>query len=67
MVDSSKKTRKATHLKAFTVSRLGGARVAIDIDPQTGRASGPNHAQFVNYLGVLNMFEGIYFGSRLGL
>jgi len=32
---------------------LGGARVLIDIDPQTGRASDPNHAQFVSYLGVL--------------
>jgi len=53
MADSSKKTKAATSLRALTVSRLGGSRVPIDIDPQTSRASGPNHGQFVSYLGVL--------------
>jgi len=53
MADSSKKTREATRLRALTISHLGGVRVPVDIDPQTGRASGPNQARFVTYLGVL--------------
>jgi len=43
MVDSSKKTREVTCLRALTVSRLGGSRVLVDIDPLTGRASSPNN------------------------
>jgi len=35
------------------VSRLDGSKVLVDIDPQTGRALGPNRAQFSSYLGVL--------------
>jgi len=46
MAESSKKSREATRLTALTVNRLGGSRVPVDIDPQTSRASGPNHAQF---------------------
>jgi len=41
MVDSSKKTREATRLRAITINRLSGVRVPIDIDPHTGKASGP--------------------------
>jgi len=53
MADSSKKTREATRLRAITINRLGGVRVPVDIDPQTGRALGSNQAQFASYCGVL--------------
>jgi len=53
MADSSKKTREATRLRAITINRLGGVKIPVDIDPQTGRASGPNSAKFVSYCGVL--------------
>jgi len=65
MVDSSNKTRETKSLRALTVNRLGGSRVPVYIDPQIGRTSGPNHAQFVGYLGVLS-HKGFYFASRLG-
>jgi len=53
MADSSKKTREATRMKAIAINRLGGVKVPVDVDPQTGRASGPNKAQFPSYFGVL--------------
>ena len=53
MVDSSKKTREATRLKAIAINRLGGIKIPVDIDPRSGRASGPNGAKFGSYLGVL--------------
>jgi len=53
MVESSKKTRKATRLRDLAISRLGDPRVPIDINHQMNRVSGPNHAKFVSYLGVL--------------
>jgi len=33
MIDSSNKTKATTSLRALTVSRLGGSRVLVDIDP----------------------------------
>jgi len=53
VVDSSKKTREATRLRAITINRLGGIKILIDIDPQYGRAPGPNSAKFASYCGVL--------------
>ena len=53
MVDSSKKNREATCLKAIAINRLGGIKMPVDIDPQSGRASGPNGSKFGDYLGVL--------------
>jgi len=40
-------------MKAIAINRLGGVKVPIDVDPQSGRASSPNKAQFTSYLGVL--------------
>jgi len=40
-------------MKAIAINRLGGVKVLVDVYPQTGRASGPNKAQFASYLGVL--------------
>jgi len=42
MADSSRKSRESTRLRGITATRVGGFRVAVQIDPQTGRASGPN-------------------------
>jgi len=53
IADSSKKTSEATRLKAIAINRLSGIRIPVDIDPQSGRASGPNGAKFGSYLGVL--------------
>ena len=53
MSDSQKKSKEPTRLRDVTASRLGGLKVVVDLDPQTGRASGPNRAVFVSYLGVL--------------
>jgi len=53
MADSSKKTREATRMKAIAINHLGGVKFPVDVDPQAGRASGPNKAQFASYLGVL--------------
>ena len=53
MADYSKKTREGTRMKAIAINRLGGVEVPVDVDPQTGRASGLNKAQFASYLGVL--------------
>jgi len=53
MADSSKKTREATRLKAIAINLLGGIKIQVDIDPQSGRASRPNGAKFGSYLGVL--------------
>jgi len=53
MADSSKKTREATRLKAIVINRLGGIKILVDIDPQSGRASSPNGAKFGSYLGIL--------------
>jgi len=53
MVDSQRKSREPTRLRDVTASRLGGSKVVVDLDPQTGRASGPNRVVFFSYLGVL--------------
>jgi len=53
MANSQRKSREPTQFRGITASRLGGSKVLVDIDPQIGRASGPNRAQFSNYLGVL--------------
>jgi len=53
MSDSRKKSREPTRLRDVSASRLGGLKVVVDLDPQTGRASGPNRVVFVSYLGVL--------------
>jgi len=53
MVEPSRKYREATRLTALTVNRMGGSKVPVNIDPQTGRSHDPNHPKFVSYLGVL--------------
>jgi len=53
MADSSKKTREPTRLRNLVIRRMGNKKVPVQTDPQTRRASDPNHAQFVSYLGVL--------------
>jgi len=53
MADSLKTTREATHMRDIAINRLGGVKVPIHIDSQTGRALGPNQAQFASHLGVL--------------
>jgi len=53
MADSQGKSRERTRLRDITASRLGGFKVAVDLDPQTARASGPDRTVFNNYLGVL--------------
>jgi len=53
MADSSKKTRETTRLKAIAINHLGGIKIPVDIDPQSGSASGLNGTKFGSYLSVL--------------
>jgi len=57
MVDSSKKTREVTRLKVIAINNLGGIKIPIDIDPQSGRALSLNSAKFGSYCGVLARSE----------
>ena len=48
-----RRLEKLQRLKAIAINRLSGIKIPVDIDPQSGRASGPNGAKFGSYLGVL--------------
>jgi len=50
---SSKNTKEPTRLRNLVIRHMGNNKVLVQIDPQTSRASSPNHAQFISYLGVL--------------
>ena len=45
--------RYVTRLSGLTTSRIARERTQVDVDPRSGRASGPNAAKFKSYLGVL--------------
>ena len=45
--------RSATRLSGLTTGRVARERTQVDVDPRSGRASGPNAAKFKSYLGVL--------------
>jgi len=52
MAEQSRKNREATRLTALIVNHLGGSKVPVNIDPQTGKSHDPNHPKFVSYFGV---------------
>ena len=45
--------RSATRLSRLTTGRVARERTHVDVDPRSGRASGPNATKFKSYLGVL--------------
>ncbi|KAL2347406.1 hypothetical protein Fmac_001406 [Flemingia macrophylla] len=45
--------RSVTRLSGMTTARIARERTQVDVDPRSGRASGPNAAKFKSYLGVL--------------
>jgi len=49
-------------MKVIAINRLGGVKVPIDVDPQTGRASGP----ICKLFGCISTNNSLYFGTRLG-
>ena len=44
MSDLSKKTNEPTRLRNLVIRRMSNNIIPIQIDPQTDKASGPNHA-----------------------
>ncbi|XP_040866917.1 uncharacterized protein [Glycine max] len=50
---TSRKTRQATRLRRLTARTLDQPRETININPTTGRGSGPHKDKFHNYLGVV--------------
>ena len=47
--------KQPTRLKHFSLRRVAGEKIHIDIDVNTGVASGPNVETFNNYLGVVSI------------
>ena len=45
--------RGGTRLRDLTVSRSSEQRIPIEIDMQTGKASGPNKDKFVSYVALI--------------
>ncbi|KAL5172413.1 hypothetical protein HKD37_16G045177 [Glycine soja] len=48
-----KKTRQSTHLRRLTLRSLDQPRPIVNVDPATGRASGPEKQKFHSFLGVV--------------
>ncbi|XP_025983352.2 uncharacterized protein [Glycine max] len=48
-----KKTRQSTRLRRLTLRRLDQPRPIVNVDPATGRASGPEKQKFHSFLGVV--------------
>ena len=46
-------SRGTTRLPSVTAGRIASERMQVDVDPLTGKASGPNAAKFRSYLGLL--------------
>lgn len=50
---SNKSGRGATRLRSLSLRRATGERIPVNIDVNTGIASGPNAESFSSYLGVV--------------
>ena len=48
-----KKTRQSTRLRRLTLRSLDQPRPIVNVDPATGRASGPEKQKFHSFLGVV--------------
>ena len=48
-----KKTRQSTRLRRLTLRTLDQPQPTINVDPATGRGSGPQKQNFHSYLGVV--------------
>jgi len=51
---SKRGSRGPTRMKRLAKRRAAGKKTAVDIDVNTGMASGPNTEDFHSYLGVLS-------------
>ena len=49
----SKKTRKSTHLKKLTSRSLDQPRPTVNVNPTTGRGSGPYKEKGHSYMGIV--------------
>ena len=50
---TSRKTRQSTQLRSLTVRGLDQPQPTVNVNPATGRGSGPQKEKFHSYLGVL--------------
>jgi len=50
---TSKRTRQSTRLKSLTTRSLDHPRLIVNVNPATGRGSGPHKEKFHSYLGVV--------------
>ncbi|KAH1221581.1 hypothetical protein GmHk_12G034961 [Glycine max] len=50
---TSKRTRQSTRLRSLTSRCLDGPRPVVNMNPATGRGSGPHKEKFHSYLGVV--------------
>ncbi|KAG4909343.1 hypothetical protein JHK87_055459 [Glycine soja] len=50
---TSRKTRQSTRLRRLTVRSLDQPRPTVNVNPATGRRSGPHKEKFHSYLGVV--------------
>ena len=50
---SKPKTRQATRLRKLTARTLDQPRPIVNVNPNTGRGSGPEKEKFHSYLGVV--------------
>ncbi|KAG5043065.1 hypothetical protein JHK87_006980 [Glycine soja] len=50
---TSKRTRQSTRLRSLTSRCLDGPRPVVNVNPATGRGSGPHKEKFHSYLGVV--------------
>ena len=53
MAHSGSDSRGTTRLHSVTAGRIARERMQVDVDPRSGKASGPNAAKFRSYLGLL--------------
>ena len=50
---SGDKGRSVTRLKGLTARRVAREKTQVEVDPRSGKVSGPNAAKFKSYLGLL--------------
>ncbi|KAL5158700.1 putative 3,4-dihydroxy-2-butanone kinase [Glycine soja] len=50
---TSKRTRQSTRLRSLTTRSLDNPRPVVNVNPATGRGSGPHKEKFHSYLGVV--------------
>jgi len=58
--ETSKKTRQSTRLRRLTTRSLDQPRPVVNVNPATGRGSGPHKEKFHSYLGIVAQKKNSY-------